>query len=182
MNTQEERTATPRLYTFPFPSPVGTLIISSTDTLITGITLVRDEKKIYTENRYPAIPLLGQAISQLSEYFSGTRQLFELPLDFTQTWLPQNSSRGNRPSAFRQSVWHALCAIPYGETRTYRDIAREAGNTAAVRAVGGANHANPFIIVVPCHRVIRSDGSIGGYGGGPDVKEYLIRFETAHKK
>jgi O-6-methylguanine DNA methyltransferase len=105
-------------------------------------------------------------VSQLEEYFAGKRRGFNFPLDL-------------RGTDFQLACWRALLAIPYGETRTYRDIARVAGKPNAFRAVGMANHRNPIAIVVPCHRVIASDGTLCGYGGGLDVKRKLLELEGA---
>lgn len=112
-------------------------------------------------------PLLAQARKQLEEYFRGERQVFDLPLN------PQGT-------AFQHAVWQALGDIPYGETRSYRDIAIAVGRAKAMRAVGGANHANPIAIIIPCHRVIGADGSLTGYGGGLKVKGHLLQLERAY--
>ena len=103
---------------------------------------------------------------QLDEYFSGNRREFTFPLDL-------------RGTDFQLACWHALLAIPYGETRTYADIARAVRKPNAFRAVGMANNRNPVAIVVPCHRVIASDGTLCGYGGGLDVKRKLLELEGA---
>ena len=103
-------------------------------------------------------------MDQLNEYFAGVRRDFDLRLDLEGT-------------PFQQSVWQALLAIPYGETRSYGEIARAIGKPGAARAVGMANHNNPVSIVVPCHRVIGHDGSLVGYGGGLDVKTALLKLE-----
>jgi O-6-methylguanine DNA methyltransferase len=103
---------------------------------------------------------------QLEEYFSGGRREFTFPLDL-------------RGTDFQLACWRALLAIPYGETRSYADIARTVGKTNAFRAVGMANNRNPIAIVVPCHRVIASDGTLCGYGGGLDVKRKLLELEGA---
>ncbi|HMK23955.1 MAG TPA: methylated-DNA--[protein]-cysteine S-methyltransferase [Terriglobales bacterium] len=103
---------------------------------------------------------------QLAEYFAGKRREFTFPLDL-------------RGTPFQLACWHALLAIPYGETRTYADIARAVGKPQAFRAVGMANNRNPIAIVVPCHRVIASDGTLCGYGGGLDVKRRLLELEGA---
>jgi O-6-methylguanine DNA methyltransferase len=103
---------------------------------------------------------------ELEEYFSGKRRDFTFPLDL-------------RGTEFQISCWRALQAIPYGETRSYADIARAVGKPAAFRAVGMANNRNPIAIVVPCHRVIASDGTLCGYGGGLDVKRKLLELEGA---
>ena len=108
--------------------------------------------------------LTVKAIHQLKEYFSGIRKSFDLPLELNGT-------------EFQQKVWNELCNIPYGETRTYKDIAEEIGNPKAVRAVGGANNKNKLMIIVPCHRVIGADGSLTGYAGGIAVKKKLLELE-----
>jgi methylated-DNA-[protein]-cysteine S-methyltransferase len=105
-------------------------------------------------------------VSQLEEYFAGKRRQFDFPLDL-------------RGTDFQISCWNALLAIPYGETRSYADIARAIGKANAFRAVGMANNRNPIAIVVPCHRVIASDGGLCGYGGGLDVKKKLLELEGA---
>ena len=103
---------------------------------------------------------------ELEEYFSGGRRAFSFPLDL-------------RGTDFQLACWRALLAIPYGETRSYAAIARAVGKPSAFRAVGMANNRNPIAIVVPCHRVIASDGSLCGYGGGLDVKRKLLELEGA---
>jgi methylated-DNA-[protein]-cysteine S-methyltransferase len=105
-------------------------------------------------------------VSELDEYFAGRRREFSFPLDL-------------RGTDFQRACWHALLAIPYGETRTYAYIARAVGKPNAFRAVGMANNRNPVAIVVPCHRVIASDGTLCGYGGGLDVKRKLLELEGA---
>ena len=101
---------------------------------------------------------------QLAEYMGGERQTFSLPLSFSGT-------------PFQLSVWKALQDIPYGEVRSYADIAREIGSPLAARAVGQANNANPLAIVIPCHRVVASDSGLGGYAGGLESKEFLLQLE-----
>jgi O-6-methylguanine DNA methyltransferase len=105
-------------------------------------------------------------IGELEEYFAGGRRDFSFPLDM-------------RGTDFQLDCWRALLAIPYGQTRTYADIARAVGKPSAFRAVGLANNRNPIAIVVPCHRVIASDGTLCGYGGGLDVKRKLLELEGA---
>ena len=103
---------------------------------------------------------------QLDEYFEGKRRDFDLPLDL-------------RGTEFRKRCWNELLRIPYGETRSYGQIARAVGNPTGFRAVGQANHFNPIAIIVPCHRVLQSDMSLGGYGGGLPVKALLLKLERA---
>ncbi|MCI8333501.1 MAG: methylated-DNA--[protein]-cysteine S-methyltransferase [Lachnospiraceae bacterium] len=115
------------------------------------------------------IPVLRKAIEQLSEYFAGQRKVFELPLSL-------------RGTDFQLRDWNALLEIPYGETRSYKDIAEAVGCPRGFRAVGMANRRNPLPIVVPCHRVIGADGSLTGYAGANKalaIKEYLLKLEGA---
>lgn len=109
---------------------------------------------------------LAEARSQLLEYFAGTRRAFDLPL----------SVHG---SAFQERVWNALRGIPYGETRSYQQIAGLVGSGKAARAVGMANHRNPLPILIPCHRVVGKDGALVGYAGGLERKRYLLDLELA---
>src|SRR5258708_6404172 len=109
-------------------------------------------------------PILQRTAAQLGEYFAGGRHDFDLPL-------------AQHGSVFQMSVWRALCEIPYGETRSYSDMARRVGSPAAVRAIGRVNGQNRIAIVVPCHRVIRADGSLCGYGGGRWRKQWLLDHE-----
>ena len=111
-----------------------------------------------------ASPLLDAAEAQLREYFAGTRRTFDLPL-------------APRGTAFQQRVWAALRAIPYGETRTYGELAAAIGSPSASRAVGMANHHNPIPIVIPCHRVIGANGTLTGYTGGLEIKRKLLALE-----
>lgn len=111
-------------------------------------------------------PVLQKAVTQLEEYFAGARSEFDLPFDLEGT-------------AFQKQVWKALTTIPYGKTKSYQDIARKINNGKACRAVGSANGKNPLCIVIPCHRVIASDGSLGGYSAGLKLKEKLMQLEGA---
>jgi O-6-methylguanine DNA methyltransferase len=117
--------------------------------------------------RFENSPRLMQPyVTELEEYFTGKRREFTFPLDL-------------RGTDFQLACWRALLKIPYGETRTYADIARAVGKPNAFRAAGMANNRNPIAIVVPCHRVIASDGTLCGYGGGLDVKRKLLELEGA---
>ncbi len=111
-----------------------------------------------------ACPIAQQAVQQLQQYFNGQRQQFELPL------APAGTD-------FQQRVWQALLSVPYGQTASYKDIAGQLGDVKAVRAVGMANSRNPIGIIIPCHRVIGADGSLTGYAGGLDKKQWLLLHE-----
>ncbi|HVP31585.1 MAG TPA: methylated-DNA--[protein]-cysteine S-methyltransferase [Myxococcota bacterium] len=108
-----------------------------------------------------------EAARQLAEYLAGKRAEFELPVDL-------------RGTDFQRAVWSELRRIPYGEVRSYADVARAIGAPHAVRAVGAANGANPLAIVVPCHRVVATGGALGGYGGGAALKRWLLMMERGH--
>lgn len=108
-------------------------------------------------------------ITQLEQYFNGERTEFDLPIDLVGT-------------KFQKLVWEQLRKIDFGETKTYKEIAREIGAPKAVRAIGGANNRNPLPIIIPCHRVIGSNGALVGYGGGVDKKEILLEIEGSIKK
>ena len=112
-------------------------------------------------------PLLTEAKTQLLDYFRGARREFDLPL------APEGTP-------FRRQVWDALLTIPYGETITYGELARRIGSPKAVRAVGQANHHNPLPIFIPCHRVVGANGALTGYGGGLELKQYLLNLEETH--
>jgi len=115
----------------------------------------------------PLSPVLTACFRELEEYFLGTRRIFTVPLKLEGT-------------PFQERVWQALREIPYGETRSYQDIALAVGNPKALRAVGGANHRNPVALIVPCHRVIGKDGSLTGFGGGLSIKKWLLEHEKRY--
>lgn len=148
-----------------YESPVGRLALACDGEYITRLGFCPAE---WTE-RIPQAdaPILVRARRQLEEYFAGKRKTFDLPL---------------RPSGtpFRLKVWKALMNIGYGETCSYGDLALAVGNEKASRAVGGANHANPIVVIIPCHRVIGADGRLTGYGGGLDKKMFLLELEKKH--
>ncbi len=143
-------------------SPVGPLLIQEQDGAICGI-----DRKLEMPLSPPDTPLLQEAVRQLEAYFAGARQEFDLPLHTEGT-------------AFQEKCWAALQQIPYGQTITYGQQAALIGQPRASRAVGGANHRNPISIVIPCHRVIGASGALTGYGGGIDMKEWLLRHEKSH--
>ena len=147
-------------YKTHYDSPIGILEISGTDEGITGVHFV--EKKTDPD---PAIPLpLKDCCRQLYEYFVGNRTEFSLKIQLEGT-------------NFQKSVWNQLMKIPYGKTVSYKDIASAIDNEKAVRAVGSANGKNDIAIIIPCHRVIAYDGTLGGYGGGLWKKEWLLNHE-----
>lgn len=143
-------------------SVIGDLSIIEEDEKIIEVTFGRMEASDIQEKR---TPLLQEACTQLEAYFSGKRKEFDLPLQ-------------PRGTIFQKSVWEALCTIPYGETRSYKDIAQQIGNPKACRAIGMANHNNPIAIIIPCHRVIGAGGSLTGYAGGLDIKQQLLNLES----
>ncbi|KNZ40493.1 methylated-DNA--[protein]-cysteine S-methyltransferase [Acetobacterium bakii] len=144
-----------------YQTEIGRIGIAANKTAVTQITLgdsVRPGLKV------AETPLIKNAAAQLRDYLEGKRKEFNFLLE-------------PRGTDFQKSVWRALEAIPYGETRSYKEIAQAIGNPKACRAVGMANNKNPILIVIPCHRVIGSDGSLVGYGAGIDIKEKLLRLE-----
>lgn len=150
-----------------YQSPIGVLCIRAENGKITHLNLQREElNNILAENdkRHSDSKLLAEACRQLDEYFQGKRRQFDLPLSCAGT-------------AFQQRVWSELQKIPYGETRSYEDIAAAIGNPKAHRAVGQANNRNPIMIIIPCHRVIHKSGDISGYACGLEAKRYLLKLE-----
>jgi methylated-DNA-[protein]-cysteine S-methyltransferase len=150
-----------------FASPVGELLLVADDVALTGIYFegARDYPADTNDcEERPDHSILKKAGAQLEEYFAGRRKTFDLPLAPAGT-------------PFQRSVWKALERIAYGDTQSYGQIAQSIGMPKAVRAVGAANGANPIPIVIPCHRVIGSDGSLTGYGGGLARKRRLLALE-----
>lgn len=147
-------------YTCTIPSPVGAITLTSDDDALLKLDL--DTENPYTE---PSTPILRLAKRQIDEYFAGVRLDFDIPIRVSGT-------------DFQIRVWNALRKIPYGCTASYGDVAAMIGNPRAARAVGNANHNNPIALLIPCHRVINADGSLGGYGGGEHIKKYLLEFEN----
>lgn len=145
-----------------YNSPIGTLYIGEDGSGICRLFL--DESHNNADISSEPTPLLKAVSKQLDEYFSGIRKSFNIPLSLHGT-------------EFQIKVWNALLGIPYGETKSYKDIAEEIGSPKAYRAVGMANNKNPIMIIVPCHRVIGSDGSLTGYACGTDIKQKLLESE-----
>jgi methylated-DNA-[protein]-cysteine S-methyltransferase len=150
-------------------SPVGKLTLVATSEGLAAILWENDRPgrvRLTIDARDDRHPVLLEAERQLGEYFGGRRKTFALTLDLAGT-------------AFQRKVWNALLTIPFGETRSYAQIARQIGSPSAVRAVGAANGRNPVSIVAPCHRVIGSTGKLTGFAGGLDVKAQLLSLEGA---
>ncbi|MEG8233552.1 methylated-DNA--[protein]-cysteine S-methyltransferase [Pseudomonas orientalis] len=149
------------------PSPVGQLtLVARNDKLGAVLWETERENRVRLGQLYEAndSPVLVETERQLAEYFAGTRNRFELELDFYGT-------------DFQKQVWQALLTIPFGETRSYSQIARQIGNPSAVRAVGAANGRNPISIIAPCHRVVGASGALTGFAGGIEAKQYLLTLE-----
>jgi O-6-methylguanine DNA methyltransferase len=163
-----------------FSSPVGPLFLAASgrglvalefDLRLPGQQSIRpNPRDLRSESKTVRFELsdemLKPFVAELQQYFVGTRRDFDFPLDL-------------RGTDFQLACWRALLAIPYGETRTYADIARAVARPQGFRAVGMANNRNPVAIVVPCHRVIASDGTLCGYGGGLEIKRKLLQLEGA---
>ncbi len=157
------------LYYSRMSSPVGPLLIAVSNSALVALEFDRGLPQMIggqpvaweeSDSRTKAVR------TQMNEYFAGARREFELELDL-------------RGTEFRKRCWNELLRIPYGETRSYADIARAVGNPNGFRAVGQANHYNPVAIIVPCHRVLAAGCYLGGYGGGLPVKAFLLRLEGA---
>ena len=149
------------------PSPVGELTLVARDGKLSAILWeVERANRVRLGELIEAndSPVLRETERQLREYFAGTRNQFELELDFAGT-------------DFQKQVWQALLTIPFGETRSYSQIAEQIGNPKAVRAVGAANGRNPISIIAPCHRVVGASGGLTGFAGGLKAKQYLLTLE-----
>ena len=157
------------LHSCTIASPLGKLTLAATDAGLAGAWF--EQQRHWPDTRGwlddPGHPVLREAAAQLAEYFAGRRRHFDLPLDL---------SHG---SAFQQSVWGAQRAIPAGRTTSYGALGASIGNPAAVRAVGAAVGRNPISVIVPCHRVLGTDGSLTGYAGGLERKSALLELEGA---
>lgn len=156
-------------FTLTLASPLGELRLDATDDGVCGV--------YFPEHRHgpppageaaPRHPILVRAAAELDDYFAGRRRAFTVAL-------------APRGTSFQREVWAELRAIPFGERRSYGDLARAIGRAGASRAVGAANGRNPISILVPCHRVIGSDGALRGYAGGEASKRWLLEFEDRHR-
>ena len=152
-------------------SPVGKLKLVASDKGLIAVLWENDKPnrvRLVGLVKRHSHPVLMEAERQLSEYFEGKRRSFSVALDM-------------RGTPFQKNVWEALLSIPFGETRSYRDIAKKLGNPEATRAVGAANGRNPISIIVPCHRVIGSNGKLRGFAGGLETKARLLELEQGHR-
>jgi len=148
-----------------YASPIGPIEIEGSEAGVSALNFV--EAKSGLSNRRAKRPLpapLADCLAQLDEYFRGERTSFSVKLDL-------------RGTDFQKKVWAKLLHVEFGKTTTYKALAKAVGNPASTRAVGGANHRNPVSIIVPCHRVVGSDGRLTGYGGGLWRKDWLLRHE-----
>lgn len=146
------------------PSPLGPLSLVEENGALVAVRWNFDLPRDAVPMALPATPLLRQAAAELTAYFAGQLRQFTVPL-------------APKGTPFQQKVWAALREIPYGERRSYKEIAAMVGNEKACRAVGMANNRNPLPIFIPCHRVVGSDGKLVGYAGGLDVKTFLLNLE-----
>ena len=151
-----------RMSALNIDSPIGTLGLCARDGYLVRIVFGGAQATEEIDD------VLLEAKRQLEEYFAGERREFDVPVDMEGT-------------VFQKKVWRALIEIPYGEVRCYSDIAEAVGSPKAVRAVGMANHVNPIPIIVPCHRVVGKNGSLTGYAGGIEMKEWLLEMEKGMK-
>ena len=149
-------------------SPLGLLKLVATDQALVAVLWENENPKrvrlaeLVEDKKHP---ILLETQKQLNEYFAGQRTQFDLPLDFEGT-------------EFQKKIWQALLTIPFGETRSYKQIAEQVGNVKAVRAVGAANGRNPISIIAPCHRVVGANGKLVGFAGGLENKEILLKLES----
>ena len=151
-------------YQAVFESPIGRIIIAASDVGITQLTLAKNDLPTSCSEH----PHLTKTIVQLEKYFAGELKEFDLPLDFGEA------------SQFYMDVWNALLDIPYGKKASYKDLATLIGKPEGSQAVGQANGKNPIAIIVPCHRIIGSDGSLTGYASGIERKKWLLTHEMNH--
>jgi len=142
-----------------YESPIGLVEVGGTSTAITSLNFVEKPKK-KTESH----PMVREALGQVAEYFEGRRRIFDVEISYPGT-------------DFQMQVWRKLLTVAYGHTTSYRDIAIAIAKPKAVRAVGAANGRNPISLIVPCHRIIGSNGTLTGYGGGLWRKEWLLKHE-----
>ncbi len=155
---------------YQITTPVGNLYLEASEKGLKALHWRKQSSRLAQtlSGSLPEEKILKNANEQLTQYFSGQRKDFDLPLD------PEGT-------VFQQKVWRALSQIPFGKTVSYAAIAKKIKNSKAARAVGSANGKNPLCIIIPCHRVISSDGSIGGYAGGLTMKRRLLKLEGVNR-
>ncbi len=151
------------MYYYGYNTKIGKIYISADENSVLAISL---NKPDYCEKE---TPLIKKAFQELDEYFSGKRKTFDLPLKLNGT-------------EFQQKIWKELIKIPYGKTISYKELAKRAGNEKACRAAGMANNKNKIMIVIPCHRVVGSNGDLTGYAGGLKVKKQLLDLEAENSQ
>jgi len=154
--------------TIYYVSPIGKLKISGTESAISSIHFIEDDiyvAELDSESEHESSPLLDRCLAQLDEYFFGERKEFDLPLD------PEGTE-------FQKHVWNELLKIPYGTTTTYLELSKTLGNKKTIRAVAKANAENKIPIIIPCHRVIGTNGNLTGYSGGLKRKRWLLDHEA----
>lgn len=148
-----------------YESPIGLLEVRGGEAGVTAVNFVESRDPAVSRGETGALPPpVAACLAQIDEYFGGERRTFSVKLDL-------------RGTDFQMKVWKALRSVEFGRTVTYKDLAKAVGCPAGTRAVGGANHSNPVSIIVPCHRVVGSDGRLTGYGGGLWRKDWLLRHE-----
>ncbi len=150
------------LYIGYYRSEIGLLQLGANDEGLQFCIFLEEDMQLKTAKS----PVINECIQQLDAYFKGKNHTFSVPLQ------PKGTD-------FQQRVWQALCEIPYGQTPSYKKVAETIGQPKAARAIGHANHANPIAIIIPCHRIINTNGQLGGYRGGIWRKQWLIEHEQA---
>ena len=147
-----------------YQSPIGYLEIIANDNALVAIKQAQAVPAKAKNNSSTSNKVINQTITELKDYFSGKTKQFSVPISFKGT-------------EFQNKIWNTLLTIPYGQTTSYAEIAKKIGNPKAVRAVGSAIGRNPIPVIIPCHRVITSDGKMGGFAWGIDVKKELLKVE-----
>jgi methylated-DNA-[protein]-cysteine S-methyltransferase len=153
-------------------TPLGPMLAAAENDALTGLWFEGQRwfpKLDDNWRRDDGLPLFAQVARQLDEYFAGRRGVFDVPL----------APRGSRATQFQRAVWSAIAAVPLGATSTYRSLAASCGNARGVRAAGAATGRNPISLIIPCHRIVGSDGSLTGYAGGLERKRALLAHEAA---
>lgn len=153
---------------FFYETSIGRIGIRDNGEAVTDLMFAGGIAEVPADTRILETPLISKTAAQLTEYLAGERRMFDVPL----------ASEG---TLFQRKVWETLSQIPYGETRSYAEIAKSIGQPKAFRAVGMANNKNPVAVIVPCHRVIGANGKLIGYAGGLDIKQKLLELEKVQK-